>query len=100
MLKECIKETILYESQIIPDKKLPIYIYDFHAITSLIDVNIDLGKQLQQTNDSNALFNDFIEKSKPNTTYIYTDGSKIANTKSVGSACYCKYFYCRVYSNQ
>ena len=70
-IKECIKETLLYEPIIIFSKQILIYEYDFYTLTNSVNIDTEFGKILKESNYPNEVLNVLIDSNKINTNHIY-----------------------------
>ena len=89
IIKQSILEVIEKSKIIDTHNNLNIYSHDYKTVTTSIPINIDLGKMLKKSKstDINALFNEYFQNTDD--ISIYTDGSKIKESNSVGAACVC-----------
>ena len=82
----CIKGISNY-ANVHKKNKYPIFEKDFDVLFTKIPFNTELGLSLKKSKNPTVIFEEFLNKSTA--TAIYTDGSKMTNSISVGSACFC-----------
>lgn len=85
IITECIDAINELSLYINTSSKYNIYNYEYEITTLSIPINVDLGKQLKNSTNPNAYFNQFLKHK--NDCVIYTDGSKIEGNKHIGAAC-------------
>ncbi|XP_029674539.1 uncharacterized protein LOC115242419 [Formica exsecta] len=88
LLKQCIDDTLNITKNLHIHNHYDIYSFDFETVITSIPINTKIGKHLKQNVNPNTSFNKFI--SKHNSYTIYTDGSKVNGSNSVGTACICQ----------
>ena len=84
----CLKKLSEEYKKILAKPHYNIYEYDYDMIQLMkIDVDLEFGKSLQKSNDPNPDIDRYINKH--NAIPIYTDGSKLEESMSTGTACIC-----------
>ena len=79
VLRHCVEDIMYKKSKIERSKHFNIYCFNYETIISAIPVDFDLGLKLQNSNNPNSTFTDFL--SNTNSLNIFTDGSKILENK-------------------
>ena len=85
MLIKCIENVTTLADTIEVKDNHNIFLHKYSTITTSVPFNTALGQKLKKAKDPNLVLNSFLDKH--NALDIYTDGSKILNSKYVGSAC-------------
>lgn len=85
ILRECIVNIL--QLNIRPFKNFSIFTYDYDTVVMSVNINTELGIQMNEAADPNAIIIEYL-RSK-NSHALYTDGSKNSElNSSVGSSCY------------
>ena len=85
LLIQCIQIASPMFPEIISRNHYNNFSYDYNILTYTINTNIEFGKSLKKSKDPNKKITELLTNHKAYA--IYTDGSKITNSQSVGSAC-------------
>lgn len=90
LIQKCIREIQWLKKRVSTKSQYNIYHYDYFTTTTSIPFNTELGKMLQPSKNANSMFNRILEDREGDIVDIFTDGSKILESESVGFACYCQ----------
>ncbi|XP_058807568.1 uncharacterized protein LOC131673537 [Phymastichus coffea] len=87
IFQTCIENTYPSKNKIYSKNNFPIYTTNYAVQTINVNVNTEIGQKLKKSNDPNSVLNKIISENR-NANIIFTDGSKSADSISVGSACF------------
>ena len=87
LLGNCISSVMNFEKLLNVQDNYYIYKQDYETLTTSVPFDKKVGMSLKQNLNANEMLNDFIQNKHAYS--IYTDGSKMLDSNSVGAACIC-----------
>lgn len=85
LLLNCINDIIPLRQTLQIGPHYNIFLADYDIFVNKIEIDTELGKKLKNSQNPNVILDRFIEQE--NAISIYTDGSKMSDAISVGTAC-------------
>lgn len=86
ILEKCILDNFNQTKKLSITSNFQIYNYDYYTTITSIPINTEVGERMKKTGETDPL--KIINLKDASQVSIYTDGSKIPDNVSVGSACF------------